>query len=89
MSTTRQDLPAGPDFGMTDLEEALRGPDGAAVREDAITRLDDMSRRVEAELTRGAPPGRYDRLKAMQIAISTASRIVAVNPSTIPSQGAR
>ena len=87
MPAPHQDTPAGADFGMTDLEEALRGPEGSAIRQDSIERLARMSARLESELDRGAPPDRYDRLKAMQIAVATASRILAINPSHTSSQG--
>jgi hypothetical protein len=78
------DVPPVPpmDFGMTDIEEALRGPDGQAVRAALMARLDQRSAEFAAKLKSGLPPAEYGRADAIAKALAAAREIVIAFPQS-------
>jgi type III secretion system YseE family protein len=66
----------GADFGMTDLEERLRGPGGAAEADRLIARLAGLRDQVEAELKRGLAPGDYQRAQDLAKSLAAAATIM-------------
>ena len=68
------------DFGMTDLEETLRGPDGASVRADLVERLDAAMKRVQAEMMDGVPPYLYEPARRIYTALATAHGLMSQQP---------
>lgn len=71
---------AGTSFGMTDLEEALRGPGGEAVRDEALARLDAALDRVEAALRAGLDPRLFTPTESIRGALVTARGLLAAAP---------
>jgi len=67
-------------FGMTDLEEALQGPDGATVRAEALARLDGALLRVEARLRDGLDPRQFAPTESIRAALVTARGLLAAAP---------
>jgi hypothetical protein len=63
-------------FGMTDLEEALRGPDGAAVCQGVTARLAALRGDVAAAIRAGAPPDAYAALEKISAALAAASGLM-------------
>jgi hypothetical protein len=64
------------DFGMTDLEEALRSPDGAAVRSGLIEHLGKLSADIAAQMRGGLSPGDFTRADAVAKALAAAREVV-------------
>jgi hypothetical protein len=67
-------------FGMTDLEEALQGPDGAAIRAGVIARLDALATNLQQQMDRGIEPNRFETARRILGAVATARRVM-VDPS--------
>jgi hypothetical protein len=63
-------------FGMTDLEEALARPDGAALRSAIADRLDAMAHRAEAALQGGVAPHGFAATCAIRDALTTARDLI-------------
>ena len=66
----------GADFGMTDIEEALRGPDAESVRFALIDRLTRQSAEFAVKLKSGLPPAEFRRADAIAKALAAALEIV-------------
>ncbi|WP_375453292.1 EscE/YscE/SsaE family type III secretion system needle protein co-chaperone [uncultured Methylobacterium sp.] len=64
-------------FGMTDLEESLRGPEGSATRREALLRLDGMAERVRSRIGRGIQAAEFERTNALANAITAATHILS------------
>lgn len=77
---TADDAAAAQDFGMTELEERLRGPSGAAVRDDVLARLDALARHLVEESRAGLPPAAFRRNDSIGQAIAAARAVVAAFP---------
>ena len=67
-------------LGMTDLEEAMRSPGGAAVRDAAVARLDAAIGRVCAELDSGLGAEGYDRAEKIRDGLTMALAVVSAFP---------
>ena len=82
--------PPAPDdalaFGMTDLEDALRGPDGEQARHSALARIDAAVRRIQAHLEAGVDPRQIETIKIMQRSLLVARLIVTNAPQIEPSR---
>ncbi|MBT9288747.1 EscE/YscE/SsaE family type III secretion system needle protein co-chaperone [Prosthecodimorpha staleyi] len=72
------DLP----FGMTEIEERLRGPEASAFREELLELLDRAAMAVEEDLSAGLPPADYTRATSLSRALAAAKEIVLAFPST-------
>lgn len=70
------DLPAG----MTDLEEALRGPDGAARRDEAVERLEAAMRRIHAAVDAGLPSAEHRAALELREGLAVARAILIAFP---------
>lgn len=60
--------PAAPDgsaHGMTDLEERLRSPEGAAIRSALVSRLVQLRADFDGRVRRGLEPEAYRRARAI------------------------
>lgn len=68
-------------FGMTDLEEALRGPDGERVRDETLARLDARLATVSAAIDAGLGPDVYDDAVAIRRALASARDVVLRFPT--------
>jgi hypothetical protein len=64
------------DFGMTDIEEALRGPQGPSVRQELLERLDRLTGEFSEKLRLGLPPTDYARAQAIANALAAAREVV-------------
>lgn len=65
-----------PQWGMTDLEERLRGPDGSAETSKLVSRLSQLAEQLDVMTTRGLRPGDFDRANAMKAAVVSAQQIL-------------
>jgi hypothetical protein len=70
------------DFGMTDLEEALRKPGGRAVRDGLVSRLDSLMADLGTRIKAGLPPAEFTRAQAIAKALAAARAIVVAFPVT-------
>jgi hypothetical protein len=78
--------PAQPiDFGMTDLEEKLRGPGGKAARAALISRLEQLGSEFAAKLKSGLTPADYAKADAIAKALAAAREIVIAFPEVAQS----
>lgn len=74
--------PGGPEaadgagFGMTDLEEALRGPDGRRVRDETLAQLEARLAEVSAAIDRGLGPDVYDAAIAIRRSLASARDVM-------------
>ena len=64
------------DFGMTDLDEALRGPDGETVRTGLIEHLGKLSAEIAVQMRGGLSPGDFGRADAVAKALAAAREVV-------------
>ncbi len=71
-STSRESVSSLEPFGITDLEDALRGPDGEAVRDHVLARLEDVRSSVDAALAQGVARSRFEAMQTVSIALRTA-----------------
>lgn len=74
--------PADLPVGMTEIEERLRGPDGAAFREELLETLDREIEAIRVRLAEGLPPDEYARATTIGRALAAARDIVLAFPST-------
>jgi hypothetical protein len=73
--------PAQPiDFGMTDLEERLRGPDSKTTRAALVARLEQLAGEFATKLKTGLSPADYARADAIANALAAAREIVIAFP---------
>ncbi|MEE7479098.1 EscE/YscE/SsaE family type III secretion system needle protein co-chaperone [Methylobacterium hispanicum] len=70
-----------PSFGMTDFEEALRGPSGGEVRRASLARLDAALDRVEVQLRAGLDPRHRAPTQSLRAALVTARDLLAAAPT--------
>lgn len=63
-------------FGMTDLEEALKGPNGDAVRRDVIARLEALMTQLQDQLRQGVEPSRFEATHRIHAALAMANRFM-------------
>ncbi len=63
-------------FGMTDLEEVLRGPDGAEARESIISRLSERLAEIDARIAQGVPQQEFEAVNAIQRSLVTARNVM-------------
>jgi len=64
------------DFGMTELEERLRGPCGRDVAEAAVARLDARRMALEEELQAGVAVERREELNVVLNSLAVAKEIM-------------
>ncbi|WP_298959735.1 EscE/YscE/SsaE family type III secretion system needle protein co-chaperone [uncultured Methylobacterium sp.] len=76
MTATGEGPETGERFGMTDLEEALQGEDGADVRRAALDRLDAMGARLARRIAQGTTAAEFGRLDVLANAISAAQHVL-------------
>ncbi len=74
------------DFGMTDLEERLKGPDGHALREQILERLTALGNETKAGLDGGLAPDEYAIAESTYGALAAAYDIIANFPTTPPEE---
>lgn len=68
-------------FGITDLEEALRGPDGRRVQEQILARLAARLAAVSSAIDQGLGAGVYDDALAIRRALASARDVVLRFPT--------
>ncbi|KAB0676838.1 EscE/YscE/SsaE family type III secretion system needle protein co-chaperone [Aureimonas leprariae] len=65
---------------MTDLSEALAGPDGPTVAAELMARLDRVAEELTLEMTNGTAPDRFRSIEVLREGIRSArSVLVAVS----------
>jgi hypothetical protein len=68
-------------FAMTELEEALKGPDGKLVAGAILSRFDNLAGEIAAHQRAGPSPRDYAKAEAIGNAIAAARKIViAISP---------
>lgn len=67
-----QPAPAAEPFGMTDLEDALRGPDGPAVRDRVLSRIETLQDTVDSALAQGVARNQYEATRTISAALRAA-----------------
>lgn len=75
------------DFGMTDLEESLRGASGAELKAGILGRLDALKEQLAALEKSGLPPDAFKRNAAAQRAIAAARAVAVAFPVSGTTQG--
>lgn len=75
------------DFGMTDLEEGLRGASGAELKAGILGRLDALKEQLAALEKSGLPPDAFKRNAAAQRAIAAARAVAVAFPVSGTTQG--
>lgn len=73
------DLPELP-LGMTDLEEALRGPNGVAVRDESVEQLEAAMRRIHAAIHAGLPAAEHDSAMVVREGLAVGRAILLAYP---------
>ncbi|MEJ1160525.1 hypothetical protein [Prosthecomicrobium sp. N25] len=68
------------DFGMTDLEEVLRGPEGAFVRAGLIERFRVLQEETRAAMDAGLTPDDFAKAEALLRGLAAASKLVLAFP---------
>jgi len=81
--TAPEPPPPVPAFGMTDLEEELRGPGAQAVRSALVARLGALQERIQEEMKTGMAPEDFARAKAIATALAAAKEVVLIVPEGI------
>jgi hypothetical protein len=77
------DAHSGPpaDFAMTELEEALKGPDGKSAAAAILARFDNLAEEIAAHQRSGPSPRDYARAEVIGNALAAAREIViAISP---------
>lgn len=74
-------------FGMTDLEEALRGPDGPAVRERLLLRIDQLRQEFDAEIMRGVSADTFRNYQYIHKSLAAARDIVLASGHSSDPEG--
>jgi hypothetical protein len=69
------------EFAITELEVRLRAPDGQAVRDTVLARLDDLSRRVADDVKSGLATADFTCAGALSKALSSACTVLARFPA--------
>ena len=59
-------------FGVTDLEEALFGPQGAERAKELIQRFDQLKAELESDIKAGLPPDRYEKAQTIGNSLAAA-----------------
>jgi hypothetical protein len=77
------------DFGMTDLEERLRGPTGREVAEAALARLDARLNELETQLSTGVPAETLTQLNVVLNSVAAAKEIMVAIIQSMPSAALR
>lgn len=63
-------------FGMTDLQDALIGPDGPAARRDALACIDTSLAHLDARVLGGLNPQQMTQTGAVRDALETARAVL-------------
>jgi hypothetical protein len=63
-------------FAMTELEEALKGPDGKSASDAILSRLDNLAAAIAAHQRAGPSPRDYAQAEVIGNAIAAARRVV-------------
>jgi hypothetical protein len=63
-------------YGMTDLEESLRGPDASRVCAAIISRLAALDAQIDARLGSGLRPDQYARAQSIRNCVATAREMM-------------
>lgn len=71
------DVPDAAFFGMTDLEERLASPEGAAVAAEAISRLQAELSALDQAMAAGLPPADHERAGKLLAGLSLARAFLA------------
>ena len=74
---TNETPPADP-FGMTDIEERLRAPDGEEYRKRLLDSLEDLDSRLSSKMAPGLAPDEFERVRLLRQAVASAREIVLV-----------
>ncbi len=64
------------DFGITDLEEALRGPEGAALQAQLAARLEALGQAQAEAMRGGLAPEAYEEARRLGEALAAARDVV-------------
>jgi type III secretion system YseE family protein len=66
------------DFGMTDLEERLRGPEGPAAIAQLRSRFEQLRTEIRSEIASGLPPDQFTRAQALGAALAAAGDMLSM-----------
>jgi hypothetical protein len=66
-----------PAFGMTELEQELRGPGGAERGRELLRRFDQLHDQIEADIAAGLPPDRFKAAQTIKNSLVAARDVVA------------
>jgi hypothetical protein len=66
------------DFGMTDLEERLRGADAEAERDRLIARFGVLDEYIRGQMSAGVTPEAFEKMRLLRVALAHARKIVIV-----------
>ena len=72
---TNETSPAEP-FGMTDIEDRLRGPDGETYRQDLLNSLNSIEERLTVDLASGLSREAFEQVRQVLGAVASAKEIV-------------
>ena len=72
---TNETPPSEP-FGMTDIEDRLRGPEGEAYRQELLKSLNLIEERLSADLNSGLSREAYEQARQVLAAVASAKEIV-------------
>jgi len=68
------------DFGMTDLEDGLRGPEAREIQAALLTRFTELGEKIAARMKEGVAPAQFGDLKQVYDAVASAHMIVLKFP---------
>lgn len=71
-------------FRMTDLEERLASPEGAAVQSDILNKLGATGDGIARKIKLGLPPDEFQKAQAVYQALAAAHEIVSIFPVEKP-----
>jgi hypothetical protein len=69
-------------LGMTDLEEAFRGPQGAAKGAELLSRIESLRAEIQSGIDRGLPQEDYERSQVVLQSLAAARDIVLKFPKS-------
>jgi hypothetical protein len=72
--------PSPINFGMTDLEEALRGPGGAEIAKDLIDRFDILDEQLKSQIAAGVAPDEFAKISVIRNSFAAARHILVGFP---------
>ena len=72
---TKETPPAEP-FGMTDIEDRLRGPDAEAYRQDLLNSLNSIEKNLTSDLASGLSREAFEQVRLVLGAVASAKEIV-------------